>query len=199
MNKKISCYLELYQKKISTGLSKVNKKNLFLASDLIEKAIKRKYNIYICGNGGSHAIANHYICDFFKSLSQGTNLKPRVKSLCSNTELISAIANDINFDEIFSYQLKRCLKKTDILILISSSGKSKNIKLALDYSNKIGAKSIGFTGFDGGYLKKKCSISLHCETHNYGASEDISQILMHVIMHHIKIKNFKKKNQKIVL
>lgn len=90
----------------------------------------------MCGNGGSAAIAEHYVCDFFKQLSKYTNLKANIKSLNSDTYLISAIANDISYDEIFRFQATRYVKKDDILILISSSGNSKNIKNVINFCKK---------------------------------------------------------------
>ena len=125
----------------------------------------------------------------------------KFKSLCSDNELISAISNDISYDDIFVFQGKKCLEKGDLLILISSSGNSKNLKKILKYANSIKVKSIGFCGFNGGYLKNNCSVVIHSKINNYGISEDINHILMHLIMHYIKLKNLKKNvnNKKIIL
>ena len=174
-------------------LNKINKKDLKKALNLIEKTIKKGNNIFVCGNGGSHAIANHYVCDYFKVLSQETSLKPKIFSLCTSSELISAISNDISYSDVFLYQADRLIKKNDIIIIISSSGNSKNIVKLLKFLNKNKIKSIGFTGFKGGFLKKNCSISIHSDISNYGISEDISHILMHEMMQYLKIKNSKKK------
>ena len=133
-------------------LNKINKKDLKKALNLIEKTIKKGNNIFVCGNGGSHAIANHYVCDYFKVLSQETSLKPKIFSLCSSSELISAISNDISYSDVFLYQADRLIKKNDIIIIISSSGNSKNIVKLLKFLNKNKIKSIGFTGFKGGFL-----------------------------------------------
>ena len=77
-------------------------------------------------------------------------LKAKVKSLCSDFELISAISNDISYDDIFLYQAERLLSSGDLLILISSSGDSNNLKKVLQYANQKKIKSIGFSGFKGG-------------------------------------------------
>ena len=121
---------------------------------MLIKTIKANKTIFVCGNGGSHAIANHYVCDYFKVLSQETNLRVKIKSLCSDDSLISAISNDFSYDDVFSYQAERLMEKGDILILISSSGNSKNIKKVLQFTNKK-IKTIGLCGFKGGYLKRK--------------------------------------------
>ena len=122
-----------------------------------------------------------------------------MRSLNSDSYLISAIANDISFDEIFSFQASRYIKSGDILILISSSGNSKNIKNVLKYCNKNHIKTIGFSNFSGGYLKKNCTVSIHSKVDNYGIGEDINHILMHSIMQYIAVKNLKTKKKEIIL
>ena len=190
-----------YNQRLSNTINKIDLNLIYKAASEIETTIKKKKTIYVCGNGGSFAIANHYICDYFKGLGSQTNLKIKIKSLCSDNELISAISNDISHDDIFVFQAEKYLEKGDLLILISSSGNSNNIKKVLKYANSMKIKSIGFCGFDGGYLKKKCSIVIHSKIDNYGISEDINHILMHLIMHYIKLKNLKKNinNKKIIL
>ena len=201
MNLKIdfNLFLKNYTQILDKTLESISSKALNNATDLIERTIKKKKTIYVCGNGGSAAIAEHYVCDFFKQLSKYTNLKANIKSLNSDTYLISAIANDISYDEIFRFQATRYVKKDDILILISSSGNSKNIKNVINFCKKKKVKTIGFSNFSGGYLKKNCTISIHSKVENYGIGEDINHILMHAIMQYIALKNLKTKKKNIIL
>ena len=90
--------------------------------------IKKKRTIFVCGNGGSAAISNHYICDYLKFLRQHTKLKPKVISLSSNLETITAIYNDFSYDQVFKYQAESLFEKNDLLIVVSSSGNSKNVR-----------------------------------------------------------------------
>ena len=166
---------------------------------VIEKTIVKKKFIYVCGNGGSAAIANHYVCDFFKQLSKYTNLKAKIKSLNSDQYLISAISNDISYEDIFFLQAERYFNTGDLLILISSSGNSKNIKKVLNYCIKNKIKTIGFSNFSGGYLRKYSDISIHSKIDNYGIGEDINHILMHLMMQFIAKSNLKKKYKKLIL
>ena len=142
----------------------------------------------MCGNGGSAAIANHYICDYLKFLRQHSKLKPKVISLSSNLETITAISNDFNYDQIFRYQAESLFEKNDLLIVISSSGNSRNVKEVVKFSKKKGVKVIGFSGFDGGYLKRNSDISIHIKANNYGISEDSHHILMHLILQYLIFK-----------
>ena len=140
----------------------------------IKKCIKRSNIIYSCGNGGSI-------------------------SLTSNFSLISAISNDISFDEIFSFQVKKLCKKNDILILFSVSGNSKNLINAVKIAKKKKVKTISFTGFDGGKLSKLSDFNINFPMANYGIVEDCHVTMMHYISQYlrntaIKSRNFKKIN-----
>tara|TARA_B100000989_G_scaffold68299_2_gene47512 strand:- start:5470 stop:6084 length:615 start_codon:yes stop_codon:yes gene_type:complete len=200
--KNINLFLDDYVTSLFKALGTISKKGLISASNLIEKTISANRNIYVCGNGGSGAIADHYVVDFTKQLSKYTNFKAKIKSFNSDNYLLSAIANDISYDEIFTYQASRHMRRGDILILLSSSGNSRNIKSVLRYCNKKKIKTIGFSNFSGGYLKKNCTISIHSKIDNYGIGEDINHILMHSLMQHFAVKNINKSklnNKKIIL
>jgi len=192
-------YLVNYKRNQLELVKKISKKNFNSIIDLIEKTIKLKKNIFVCGNGGSASNANHLSCDVFKRISQNTKLKPKVISLCNNIELITAISNDINYDKIFSYQHNSLSQKGDIVIIFTVSGNSKNLievaKSAISKKNKI----ISFTGKNGGAIRKLSNININISNLNYVIVEDIHVSLMHSISQIIRIKNIKKFNKKIEL
>ena len=190
-------YLKKYLDELSKSIINSNKKQLEKAINLIVKKIKNNNTIFVCGNGGSAAIANHYVCDYLKFFRDRTLYKPKIISLSSNLETITAIANDISYDQIFKYQAESLSKKNDLIIIISSSGNSKNIIELLKFAKKKGISSIGFSGFDGGYLEKNSNISININAKNYGLSEDAHHILMHIIMQYIVFK-YGKKNAKSI-
>ena len=185
MTIKIQSFLESYLQTLHNSILKSGIKKLEKASLLIKRTSQKKKTIFVCGNGGSAAIANHYVCDYLKFLRQKSNLKPKVISLSSNIETITAISNDINYDQVFKYQAESLFEKNDLLIIISSSGNSKNIKEVLKFAKQRKVKVIGFSGFDGGFLKKKSDISIHVDANNYGISEDAHHILMHVMLQYL--------------
>ncbi len=193
--KKINKFVLEYLNNISNKILKSNLTNLELSANEILKTIKRKGSIYVCGNGGSAAIANHYVVDFLKFFREKTNLRPKIYSLSNNIETVTAVSNDINYDKVFLYQAESYCDKKDLVIIISSSGNSKNIKEVLKFAKKNKIKTIGFSGFNGGYLKKKSDISIHINANNYGISEDSHHILMHIQLQYLieSIKNSKKK------
>ena len=186
--KNIKEYFEDYKNTLNTTLNSVNLKNLNKFSNVLENTILKGNNIFVCGNGGSAAIANHLVCDYIKLMRKNTNLKPKVISLSSNNELITAISNDFSYDKIFSEQLEYLAKKDDLLIMISSSGNSKNIVNALRYCKKNKIKTVGLSGFRGGYLSKKADINIHFNCENYGISEDSHHIIMHVAIQYMRQK-----------
>jgi phosphoheptose isomerase len=159
----------------------LDREQLQAAADLIAETVDRNGIIFSCGNGGSAAIANHLACDCLKGVRTGTSIRPRVVSLSATVELITAIANDIGYDEVFSYQLSSLARPGDILITISSSGESPNIVNALTWAKSNGVPSIAMTGFKGGKAAQVADIKLHTDAHNYGVIEDMHQSLMHIL------------------
>ena len=178
-------FLDLYLKNLINSIMKSKINLIEKASLKILETIKKRGTIYVCGNGGSTAIANHYVCDYLKFLRQHSKLRPKVISLSSNLETITAISNDISYDQIFKYQAESLFEKNDLLIVISSSGNSKNVREVVKFSKKKGVKVIGFSGFQGGFLKKHSDISIHIPANNYGISEDSHHILMHIILQYL--------------
>ena len=181
----ISNFFNDYISSLNLSLKRIDQKCLKMAANLLLKTIKRENKIFVCGNGGSAAIANHYVCDYLKFLRTYTKLKPQIYSLSTNIETITAISNDINYSEIFRYQAESLCKNNDLILIISSSGNSKNIVNLLKFAKRKKIKTIGFCGFNGGYLKKNSTIPLHVKINNYGISEDSHHILMHAIMQYI--------------
>lgn len=158
--------------------------------DIILESIDNNQTIFICGNGGSASISNHFACDFSKVIcnNHGDDCRYKVVSLVSNISTITAIANDICYEEIFSEQIKNHGKKGDILILISSSGNSKNIINALDVAKALGIITIGVCGFDGGYLAEKSDFKAYINSNKYGVIEDIHSIFAHYILYMLNAK-----------
>jgi len=177
-------------------LKKINKKKLKYIIKEILVAIKKQKNIFSCGNGGSASTAEHLSCDFSKQACTDTNLNIKVFSLNSNVSLMTAIANDISYDDIFSFQLDRFGKSSDILLLFSVSGSSKNILKCAKVARRKKIKIISFTGFNGGKIKRLSKYNINFPSNNFGIVEDCHLSLMHYISQYIRIINFKN-NKKI--
>lgn len=163
----------------------------------IEKVILRKKKIFVCGNGGSAATANHFICDYLKLIKTNTNLKPKIISLSNNIETITAISNDIDYSEIFVHQAESLYEKGDLFILLSVSGNSKNVVKLASWCKRNKIKCINLVGFDGGKLKKLSKLTLVSNVNNYGKAEDCNHIFMHALMQFLIDKHKTKKKIRI--
>ena len=187
-----------YAEEYLSTLSEVSKKIDFNSIEKLSKLITRYYlsnkNIFVCGNGGSASISNHFICDHLKGTSSNTSLLPKIFSLSSSLEIITAVANDIKYDEIFSFQLSRLAKRGDCLITISSSGNSENIINAIKWGKKNKLKTVSLNGFDGGRAKKIIDISINVPCNNYGIVEDLHQSIMHILAQSIRMQNLHNKD-----
>ena len=109
--------------------------------------------------------------------------------MCDNTGIITAYANDISYEDIFSFQLKKYATNKDLLICISSSGQSPNIIAALKQAKNMGVKTISFVGFSGGKAKVMSDYCIHIENNNYGVVEDVHQSIMHILAQYIRLNN----------
>ena len=155
----------------------------------IEKFIKvllesreRASSVFFIGNGGSAATASHFANDI--AIGSKTVKKPfRAISLCDNQAVITAIANDDGYEEIFSQQLQVLLKKQDVVIAISASGNSPNLIRAIETAKKMSAITVGISAFDGGKMKEMVDVSLHVPTEKgeYGPAEDAHMVLDHLV------------------
>ena len=177
----IKSYLNDYVTNLQQVLAQVDTNQFEKVLKTLAEVTASAKKIYVCGNGGSAAIADHLCCDW----SKGTHFKnlPSLKtqSLTANTALLTACANDFGFDKSFSQQLELFAEKGDVLVAISSSGNSENILQAVYKAKEKSMTCIGLTGFSGGQLKSACDLSLHIPFANYGLVEDAHQILMHVL------------------
>ena len=187
----IRTYKNDYHSYLIKGFNSINVKKLNQVTKILEKAYKNKKNkVFVCGNGGSAALANHFACDHQKILNETKKLKPFLISLSSNSALMTAISNDNKYECVFSDQINQIGEKSDILITISSSGSSKNIINAIKSAKKIGIQTISLTGFSGGLSKKISDINLHIESDNYGIIESLHHTIMNLISQFLKNKYF---------
>jgi D-sedoheptulose 7-phosphate isomerase len=193
-NMDVDSFLDGYLFQLEKAYKFIDRNELTKITDKISQVIKEEKIIYTCGNGGSAAIAEHFIADFNKGASIGTKISPKFYSLSSNIPTLTAISNDIGYEEIFSFQLSGYGNEGDALISVSSSGNSPNIVSAIKKASSMGISTISFVGFDGGEAKNISDYCIHIPIHNYGVVEDAHHTLMHIISQFIRMKNLKNPN-----
>jgi len=179
-------YATTYFARYNEAAASVDLDKLQQAADVLKEIYTAGGFLYSCGNGGSAAIANHLVCDHSKLVRTDTNLNSRIVSLSATVEIITAIGNDISYDEIFSYQLSTLATPGDALITISSSGNSENIVRAATWAKANGLPVISMTGFDGGRSADIADVNLHVKQDNYGVVEDVHQSLMHILAQYVR-------------
>ena len=179
-------YIAGYRDEIARAWASIDLAAFNRAAAMLDTAIRARRIIYACGNGGSAAISGHLLCDFLKGIQTDTPLLPRVVSLASHIELITAIANDIAYDEVFAYQLRTMARERDVLITISASGNSENIVRAVDWARASGVGTIAMTGFSGGRSAQRADVVLHVAAENYGIVEDVHQSMMHCLAQYLR-------------
>lgn len=146
------------------------------------EAYEKEASIYVFGNGGSSSTASHLANDFNKGISEYMEKKFHVKCLNDNMATVLSVANDIGYQDIFSFQLKNKVKKGDLVIGISGSGNSQNVVEALKYAKEKGAVTIGWVGFDGGKVSEISDITFHVPVNDMQLVEDMHMVLTHLLM-----------------
>ncbi len=152
----------------------------------IERAEKEGREIFVMGNGGSAATASHWATDLSKTAYIAGRPQIRCRSLSENIPYLTAIGNDLSFDEIFSRQLENILNPGDLVILISGSGNSQNLIKACRLAKKKKAQTVGILGFDGGELKKMVDLSILVPSSQYGVIEDMHMAIGHILTFYLK-------------
>jgi phosphoheptose isomerase len=182
----MTSYWAHYADETRTIMAKVMSRDIAKAADVLISAYQNNKNVFIAGNGGAASIANHFECDHTNHLAHDNFWYANIHSLTSNIELITAAANDVGYDSIFSYQLERKAQSGDILIVFTVSGNSANIIRAVQCAKEIGMWTIAVTACDGGKVAGMAHNTIHIPTSNYGIAEDVMQMIMHALAQFIR-------------
>jgi D-sedoheptulose 7-phosphate isomerase len=179
-----------YLKRVQFLIDTINPSELAKLCSLIKESKTRGGIIFVAGNGGSSALASHFATD----LGSGSILRGQdfpIISLGDNSPVITAAANDFGYDQVFARQIVNLGKEKDLLIVISSSGNSKNLIEAIEQSGKIGMKTVAITGFGGGHIARLVDLNVHVpsEIGEYGQIEDIHSIILHAIAINLRAGN----------
>jgi D-sedoheptulose 7-phosphate isomerase len=169
----------------------INTVDIQIIEDIIDVLVEtgdRDGSIYFIGNGGSAATAIHYANDIRIGTRRNGARPLRAISLADNLSIITAIANDEGYENVFVRQLEGVLRREDVVFALSVSGNSPNILKALEYAKQKGVVTIGCSGFDGGAMKALTDFNLHIQTKqgDYGPAEDLFGVVGHLIYSYLK-------------
>ena len=138
--------------------------------------------VFLCGNGGSSANAVHIANDYLYGVSKTIGSGLRVNALPANGAVITALANDEGYDQIFSIQLAVQARPGDVLIVLSGSGNSPNILKALEFAKQAKMKSFALLGYSGGKAKAAADVAIHFAIDDMQISEDLQTMVLHSVM-----------------
>jgi D-sedoheptulose 7-phosphate isomerase len=143
------------------------------------KVCKNGRNVFVMGNGGSAATCAHFVCDL--RYAERVPKRIRVFSLNDNTPLLTALANDLGYDEVYQKQLEQLLEPDDVVIVISVSGDSENIVKAANFAHANGAVTIGFVGSNGGKVLAALDHSIVVSSNSFPVVESVHSALTQLI------------------
>lgn len=173
---------KIYLKNLKKQLNCKNFNNIgILINYLFESWINKK-KVFICGNGGSAGNANHIANDLLYGIGKINGVGLDVESLAANSSVITCLANDTGYQNIFSQQLLVKGQKDDLLILLSGSGNSANIIEAIKVAKKKYMKIFAILGYDGGKVKKLIKNYIHFKINDMQISEDLQLTVLHICM-----------------
>ena len=168
-----------YAKNLSEAIKLINSDQVALLENDIIDLWNRKGKLFICGNGGSAGNAIHLANDFIFGAGYPHRPGIDVEALPANAAVLTCLANDLGYEDIFSYQLRSKAKSGDILLSLSGSGNSKNIIKALIAAKDLGVITHSFLGFSGGQAKLLSDHSIHVNCNDMQICEDIQLIIGH--------------------
>lgn len=174
-----------YLKRLQLELQRLDRAQVDRLAGLIYEAWQEGRSVFLFGNGGSGATASHLCEDLNKNALRDADLRkdaprrPRIVSLTDNTSWITAIGNDLGFEEIFVQQLRHVARPGDLAVAISGSGNSPNVLAAVEWANHHGLKTFGITGYRGGRLKEIQQDGIHVPLDDMGMVESVHLCLGH--------------------
>lgn len=181
MNKKLLFKYE-YLQKLTECLKQDHSVKIDKLYNRIFEAWKNERNIFICGNGGSAANANHIANDLLCVANKRTKKGIKIESLTANIAVITCIANDRGYKNIFSDQIEAKGRKKDLIIFLSGSGNSENIITGIKTAKKKGMYTFSILGFNGGKCKKISQEFINYKINDMQISEDIQMIIFNICL-----------------
>jgi len=177
-----------YFDQITQILGQTDSQAIDAFAGLLHDAWRDDRQVFVMGNGGSAFTASHHVCDYVKTAAVDGQRRLRAISLVDNTGLITALGNDISYDDIFRYTLESYGKAGDLAIAISCSGNSPNVLEACRWAKDNGLTVVVLTGFAGGKLKDLSHLHINVPSDNYGVIEDVHMSIGHIAAQMLKTR-----------
>lgn len=179
INKKLVEYIENHFN-VLNFLSKNDLPKIVNIANLIKRQIKKKNKILVIGNGGSAADSDHFVAELMVKFKKKRKPIPAI-SLSNNGPLITAHSNDLSYKFFFKRQIEALGKKGDVLIAITTSGRSQNIIEAVRYAKKINLKIVTLTGRNQTYINDASDYCVNVNSSITSIIQEIHILIIHLI------------------
>src|SRR4051794_6917391 len=175
-----------YLDRLHRAIGGLPRAELVALGEMLFRAYQNQKQVFTLGNGGSASTASHMAADLGKNTIEANMRRFRIISLNDNMSLLTALANDTGYENVFSEQLKNLIRAGDVLIVISASGNSPNILQAVRCAQARSAQVAGLLGFGGGQAAGLVDLAIVVPSSHYGVVEDIHLIINHVMVEHFQ-------------
>ncbi len=175
-----------YVARLHAAVDALPRTDLVKLGDMLFRAYQNGKQVLTLGNGGSGSTASHMSADLGKNTIQANMRRFRVLSLNDNMSLLTALANDTGYENVFAEQIKNLIRPGDLLIVLSASGDSPNVMQAIRCAQERSAEVVGLLGFGGGQAAKIVDLPIVVASSDYGIVEDVHLIINHILVEHFQ-------------
>jgi D-sedoheptulose 7-phosphate isomerase len=175
-------HVKTYTDRLSRALDLDAMADVPILGEALRESWKLGRTVYLCGNGGSAGNAIHLANDFLYGAGISNGIGLRVEALSANPAVLTSLANDAGYENIFAEQLRVKANPGDMLIVLSGSGNSPNVVKALEMGNAKAMKTFAILGYSGGRCKEIAQHPIHFEINDMQISEDLQLIVGHICM-----------------
>jgi D-sedoheptulose 7-phosphate isomerase len=171
-----------YASKLTNALARQDWQSATVLVNELAAAWREGRRVFICGNGGSAANAIHWANDFLYPVAKSGGKGIKMSALPANVSVLTCLANDIGYDNVFAAQLATEADPRDVLIVLSGSGNSPNVVKALEQARVSKMKSFALLGYSGGACKDLADVVLHFPIDDMQVVEDMQLIVGHMLL-----------------
>ena len=182
----VGSHVDRYLERLLEAIDALPGDALTRLGEMLYRAYRNEKQVFTLGNGGSASTASHMAADLGKNTISPNMRRFRVLSLNDNASILTALANDLGYENVFSEQLKNLIRAGDLVVAISASGNSENVLRAIRCAQLESAEVVAILGFDGGEAAKLADLAIVVPSRHYGVIEDTHLIINHVLVDYFK-------------
>lgn len=185
---KLADNIDTYLGRLALAVEALPRERLAQLGEMLYRVYRDDKQVFTLGNGGSASTASHMAADLAKNTIGANMRRFRVLSLNDNASIVTALANDLGYENVFREQLESLVRPGDLVIAISASGRSPNVLKALSYAQSECAQTACLLGFDGGDAALLCDVPIVVPSEHYGVIEDVHLVINHILVDYFKSK-----------